>query len=197
MQRDHRQITRTEFAYQSVVLSLASGCWAKTQYPYIMPYFRERVFGNCRSLSNLELAKVNLYGMNLRGADLRNANLAFSELSNADLSQANLSGAKFENAVLLGTNLSNSFAGGADFSNTGLGGANLNGANLKNANLNRSILGCLKIGNIYGCTNMEGVIWDKSTNLDKIQGVDEINKISLDLKIRIQRESQPQLGGTL
>jgi Pentapeptide repeats (8 copies) len=102
---------------RAAVLNLAGGCGAQKPYEWMPAYFRERIFGNCRSLAFEKLEKVFLVDENLSGA----------YLSRAILSGADLSGADLSSAYLLFANLSGAHLSGADLS-----GADLSGANLKN-----------------------------------------------------------------
>lgn len=78
VKRDYDRIERLgdgNLGESAAVINLAGGCWAKKEYEQVHEYFRERVFGNCRSLQNAKLAKADLRAANLSGADLRTANL--------------------------------------------------------------------------------------------------------------------------
>lgn len=60
-------------------------------------YFRERFFGNCRSLKSAKLRNASLESAELRGANLESADLHGARLVGADLSDADLVGANFKN----------------------------------------------------------------------------------------------------
>ncbi|MBE9187026.1 pentapeptide repeat-containing protein [Microcoleus sp. LEGE 07076] len=92
------------------------------------------------SLSNLNLAGVdlncfNLSEANLSGANLTKANLEAAKLLQANLSEANLSEANLNNADLTTANLSEANLSKANLRGAKLAVANLSGANLKQANL--------------------------------------------------------------
>jgi len=151
------------------VLNLTRGCrsyneWERnaglhffTFKDQVVRYFKERVWGNCRSLEgarlvNAPLIDANLSGAYLYNADLRGANLGGTNLSDANLINANLSGANFLGANLFGANLQGAiFTHGrfrgitANFEWTNLIAAvlrdvNLSDAKLYNVDLHRATL---------------------------------------------------------
>ncbi len=144
VKRDYELIERLgsgEQGERAAVLNLVGGCWARNQFTEVLGYFRERIFGNCRSLGNAKLDNANLYFANLRRVDLQGADLSRAELSHANLSGANLMSANLSNAALWGANLS-----GVDLGETSLSGAilirvNLSGATLADTNLSDARLG--------------------------------------------------------
>jgi hypothetical protein len=170
------------------VLNLAGGCWAEKHYSWVDKYFRERRFGNCRQLYNVNLSGANLGGtdVNLSGASLYNADLSGAILSDANLSgvvlrYAKLRGAKLNdtnlsNARLFSANLSDALLDGANLSGTELGGANLSGAQFNGTNLSGASLGHANLEKAkfwhfirYGSAtpsynNMKGITWDNETN---------------------------------
>ncbi|MEG4216139.1 pentapeptide repeat-containing protein [Microcoleus sp. Pol14C6] len=92
------------------------------------------------SLSNVNLAGVdlncfNLSEANLSGANLTKANLEAAKLLQANLSAANLSQANLKGADLTTANLSEANLSKANLRGAKLAVANLSGANLKQANL--------------------------------------------------------------
>ena len=86
-------------------------------------------------LSNLNLSKAKLLGVNFFQCKLTGTNLQGADLSNADLGRANLS-----QAILKNTNLNNAYLGYADLEESDLRGANLIGANLRYAHLKNANL---------------------------------------------------------
>jgi len=164
VKRDYARINNNSTSQQEekiAVVNLAGGCWANDKFSQVPTYFRERIFGNCRTLEGVNLDKADLQGTNLSGANLSKANLSEAnldnviwkgaDLNNADLSKAtfnnaNLSGAilmgvKSEGAVFNDANLSNINFGVAKLKNASLSRANLNGAELGSADLSKAILG--------------------------------------------------------
>ncbi|NJM46862.1 MAG: hypothetical protein HC860_12490, partial [Alkalinema sp. RU_4_3] len=124
VKRDYDRIERLgngDPGERAAVLNLASGCWAEKAYEQFPVYFRERVFGNCRSLENAKLEKASLYFANLGGASFYRANL-----SGTNLDWANLSGASLNRANLSGASLNR-----ANLSRVILNRANLSGASLE------------------------------------------------------------------
>ncbi len=81
------------------VLNLAGGCWANNQYNWLPTYFRERAFGNCRSLKNVNLMNAELSNTDLSNANLVGANLVGANLRNTDLSNANLRNTDLSNFI--------------------------------------------------------------------------------------------------
>ncbi|MBD2078710.1 pentapeptide repeat-containing protein [Leptolyngbya sp. FACHB-17] len=154
VKRDYDRIERLtdgNLGERAAVNNLAGGCWAEREHNQMFPYFRERIFGNCRSLRQAKLAKANLMDANLSGADLERANL-----SGADIEYANLSGAYLMNANLSGANLSANLSG-AYLMNANLSGASLStdlsGANLSGASLSASLNGAnLRSANLSGAS---------------------------------------------
>jgi uncharacterized protein YjbI with pentapeptide repeats len=105
----------------------------------------EAVISRPLNLSNADLSKQDLRGVNfggaylretnLSGADLRGANLTGSFLERADLNGANLQKARFEGAHLIGAFLADANLTGTDLRRADLTEAVLNKANLQGANL--------------------------------------------------------------
>jgi Caspase domain/Pentapeptide repeats (8 copies) len=158
VKRDYDRIERLgngDPGERAAVLNLAGGCWAGKAHETFPVYFRERVFGNCRSLKNAKLENADLNGANLSGvylhsANLSGANLQIANLSRAYLDRANLSGARLSSADLdlsrlYKTNLSGSDLSGvglartrlhySNFSRVKLYDTDLRGADLKGSNL--------------------------------------------------------------
>ena len=81
-------------------------------------------------LTNLNLPKAKLLGVNFYQCKLTGTNLQGADLSNADLGRADLS-----QAILKNTNLNNAYLAYADLERADLRGANLSGAHLRHANL--------------------------------------------------------------
>ncbi len=86
-------------------------------------------------LSNLNLSKAKLLGVNFFQCKLTGTNLQGADLSNADLGRANLT-----QAILKNTNLNDAYLGYADLEESDLRGANLTGANLRYAHLKNANL---------------------------------------------------------
>jgi uncharacterized protein YjbI with pentapeptide repeats len=133
---------------------LTKGCKARKNYAGFFPlYFDERVFGNCRSLTGVDLAGVDLSGMSLSSVDM----------TYADLRGTNLENAQLDRAYLMGTDMR-----GANLDSTSLASANLRRANLSGANLSNSDL---------HETNMEGTILLGTnfafSDLTSLHGVEE------------------------
>lgn len=111
--------------------------------------------------------KVNLAGINLRGAELIDINLVESDLNNADLSDTNLRRANLNGAFLCKAKLS-----GVYLRDSNLNWANFRSANLTEANLGRTkalatiFIGanftgaCIEDWHINSDTNLEGIICD-------------------------------------
>jgi|GEM_PF-2300194 len=160
VKQDYNRIKQStdKLEKRAAVLGLAGGCWADRQNAATTlqlkrkrnlqapNYLRERIFGNCRLLSNAKLEKSDLSGANLSNADFSDANLSGSalqqtNLSGAELGGINLSGARLDNADLSdamlddGANLSSAYLGGANLSGAYLSGVNLSGAYLGGVNL--------------------------------------------------------------
>jgi uncharacterized protein YjbI with pentapeptide repeats len=152
-----RDSNEGEQGERAAVLDLAGGCWAQKPYPRMPAYFRERIFGNCRSLTlaNLEKARLvsaDLSNASLGGANLSGASLDGANLSGASLNDANLNGASLDSANLSGAslgiaNLSGASLNDANLSNVILDSANLSGASLNDANLNGASLGGANLSN--------------------------------------------------
>lgn len=179
--QDYRQIASSgkgDPGERAAVLDLARGCWAKKpdeeQKPYklILQYFRERSFGNCRSLDNLDLKDASLFNANLSGASLDFANLSGANLDRLDLSGASLDFANLSGAILLNANLS---------------GASLNGADFKDARF-----GCVKdpITDKNECTNLANIKWDKNTQWQGIQ--DRKKAINIPPALQKQWDKSPE-----
>lgn len=115
------------------------------------------------NLSEADLGKAQLAGVNLSRARLRKANFFEADLSKSDLSRTNL-----RKANLYGANLTEANLNRASLRKTNLGGVNLNGANLFEAFLNNSELrkadlrnADLRNANLFGAqislSNLRGV----------------------------------------
>jgi uncharacterized protein YjbI with pentapeptide repeats len=143
----------------AAAINLVAGCWVNKQYAWLPTYFRDRIFGNCRSLQSVDLSgaklnsanlsgaylvSANLSGADLSGAKLSGANLMAANLSGADLSGGNLSGAKLNSA-----NLSGAYLMTANLSSADLGSANLSGAEFLNAHLSGADLGSANLSGAY------------------------------------------------
>ena len=155
---------------RQAVTTLVKGCAAQQKRKWIPSYLAERLFGNCRPLSEASLAKAklhdaflyaanlseadlgeaNLRDANLRDANLRNANLhdanlhdanlRFADLGEANLRNANLRFADLRFAFLSFADLHNTDFRNTDFRNTNLSFTNLSDANLRIANLSNADL---------------------------------------------------------
>lgn len=191
------------------VHTLTEGCWAIDIYSNIPTYIRERLFGNCRSLSRITLIRSFLVGTNLSSvdlsyaqlldaglvstnlksallvkADLRGSRMSYINLIDADLTGANLSGSDLRAARLMGSKLD-----GADLSNVDFrDGVNLSGASLKNTNLNNVKFSCAFYKDDYGqerklsCPNLQNITWNEGTNWQGIQGWETVENIPPALK---------------
>jgi hypothetical protein len=208
VKRDYDRIERLgngNLGERASAINLAEGCWAKKEYESIHEYFRERIFGNCRSLQNANLAKAHLVGANLIDTDFRSANLSGANLgatlnvtfidgylgsvnlSGADLKDANLSGADLKGANLSGADLKGANLSGADLDSANLSGAdldsaNLSGADLRSANLERAKFNCYENINRRKCPNLKDIKWHNGTNWLGIQGWENVDNILPALK---------------
>jgi hypothetical protein len=138
VKRDYDRIERLgngDPGERAAVLNLVGGCWADKAHEKFAVYFRERFFGNCRSLENAKLEKANLNSANLSAAMLDNSNLSGANLDRASLSGAMLFGANLSRANLNSANLSGAMLDNSNLSRAILFGANLSGAILDNTNL--------------------------------------------------------------
>jgi uncharacterized protein YjbI with pentapeptide repeats len=171
VKRDYARIENSvgDEGERASTISLAGGCWAQKTYAQIPEYFRERFFGNCRSLDWAKLDKAILYNVNLSGVSLYSANLSGAKLSNTDLSgaklkDANLSGvhlfrgnlsraeiqeANLSNAIFYNVNLSNAYLSSANLSNAMLINSNLSGAYLSSTNLGGVHLDGANLGGVH------------------------------------------------
>jgi hypothetical protein len=176
VKQDYRQIESSagDQGERAAVLDLAGGCWAKEPYAWMPEYFRERIFGNCRSLDKADLEKADLTSVNLSGASLGSANLSGANLGGANLSSARLGGANLSSANLNVANLTSA----------SLEGANLSGAKLYSANLTNVWFGCFEkyITDKPGCTNLENVKWNEGTQWQYIEGWEKVKNIPPKLK---------------
>ncbi|MGI0494608.1 pentapeptide repeat-containing protein [Alkalinema pantanalense CENA528] len=151
---------------RDAVLNLVGGCWAKQQFSVtlhrqfdlleylnyleiFLNYFRERAFGNCRSLQNAKLDKADLRFASLDGADLKSANLSSANLKEVNLSGANLVSANLSNAYLGLANLSSANLISVNLSGANLVSANLSNANFWDANLSSANLGETNLSNVF------------------------------------------------
>jgi uncharacterized protein YjbI with pentapeptide repeats len=107
---------------KTAVLNLAGGCWVYDPSSLVPQYFRERMFGNCRSLQGSNLSRADLSSTNLSGANLNLANLSDTNLNLANLSDTNLNLANLRGADLISANLSRAY-----LRSTNLSGAYLEG----------------------------------------------------------------------
>jgi uncharacterized protein YjbI with pentapeptide repeats len=147
VKRDYELIERLgngDQGERAAVSNLAGGCWAAQQAPasfalyvdrFFLAYFRERVFGNCRSLAKAKLEGASLDFVNLSGADLfmanlKGADLQYSNWSGAFLNSANLSGASLHYLNLSGASLDSINLSGARITHSNWRGAKLSRANL-------------------------------------------------------------------
>jgi hypothetical protein len=73
VKRDYDRINRlnnSDPGERNAVLNLVSGCWVQKSFSApVVNYLADRMFGNCRSLSNAKLDKVSLVSENLSGAN--------------------------------------------------------------------------------------------------------------------------------
>jgi uncharacterized protein YjbI with pentapeptide repeats len=190
------------------VLNLAGGCPATIDYSWIPTYFRERVFGNCRSLSGVNLNHANLNYANLSGSELSSANLSSAQLNSTNLSSANLDYANLDGAVLFQANLSGSklvhiklsatlssanLSGAllldANLSGATLNSANLSGAILNSANLSSANLDYANLENVRfrcpssnPCNDMQNITGYENTNWKGIKGWKNVKNIPPKLK---------------
>ena len=127
---------------REAVNALIEGCHEKNQYK-LPGYVIERLFGNCRSLSQASLGKAKLSSADLRSADFRDADFRDADLRFADLRFAELTGANLISAELMSAELASAELRYADFSDANLISADLSTdlsyANLKNADLRDTI----------------------------------------------------------
>jgi uncharacterized protein YjbI with pentapeptide repeats len=191
VKQDYRRIENTQGTMEErlAVLNLVGGCHAEKQYLWMSRYFRERVFGNCRSLNraNLNGAQLNtenlsgapLYNANLRNAQLDSVILIGAHLDNADLSSADLYSSNLSDTHLNNTNLSGAFLYRANLSGAQLTNTNLNGAHFDNAILENVTFRCF--GN-NRCPNMKNIRWNKDTNWKGIKGWENVKNIPPELK---------------
>ena len=241
IKQDYERITRIDsgdLEKRAAVLNLSSGCWFEQKY-HLIPhtalrntpvlakyskYFRERIFGNCRSLQGMKLDKAILGSSNIAGADFVNASLsrtsffasdvsyAFfwdANLNEADFYSANLRQSSFWNSNLSESNLINSDLSGTSFSSANLSRAKLNNANmsgielrsanLKGANLKGVKFACLKNehrGRVTetGCPNFKDIQWDESTNWQNVQGWETVENIPLALKQQLGLNIKKVIG---
>ena len=103
----------------------------RLKHPTTQPDLSCHSFGS----SPCHPSRMNLCGINLKGADLIQSNFSGADLINADLTdalfyEAIFAGANFSGATLIGADLN-----GVDLSNTKFKGTDLSGANLISANL--------------------------------------------------------------
>ncbi|GJD22934.1 pentapeptide repeat-containing protein [Rivularia sp. IAM M-261] len=107
----------------------------------------------------VNLARINLKGVNLSNAYLPYANLEYADLSGANLYRANLTDANFYGADLSGANLYRANLTDAKFYSANLSGVNLKdanfyGADLSSANLSNAHLNGVNLSNAkFGSTN--------------------------------------------
>jgi Caspase domain/Pentapeptide repeats (8 copies) len=191
VKQDHRSIENTQGTMEErlAVLNIVGGCHAEKQYSWMSRYFRERLFGNCRSLNSAKLngAQLNtenlsaapLYNANLRNAQLNSVILIGTHLDNADLSNADLYSSNLSDTHLNNTNLSGAFLYRANLSGAQLTNTNLNGAHFDNAILENVTFRCF--GN-NRCPSMKNIRWNKDTNWKGIKGWENVKNIPPELK---------------
>jgi uncharacterized protein YjbI with pentapeptide repeats len=210
VKQDYRRIENTQGTTEQTlaVLNLAGGCPATIDYSWIPTYFRERVFGNCRSLSGVNLNHANLNYANLSGSELVNTNLSSAQLNCANLSSARLDYANLDGAVLFKANLSGSklvyiklsatlssanLSGallldanlsGATLNSANLSGAILNSANLSSANLDYANLENVRFGcpSSNPCNDMQNITGYQNTNWKGIKDWGKVKNIPPALK---------------
>jgi hypothetical protein len=191
VKQDYRRIENTQGTMEErlAVLNIAGGCHVQKRYSWMFPYFRERVFGNCRSLnrsnlSNAQLNSENLSGAQLYRADLSNAQLNSviligAHLDNVNLSTADLYKANLSDTPLNNTNLNGAYLYRANLSGAQLTDTNLNGAHFDNANLENVTFECF---NNNRCPSMKDIRWNKDTNWRGIKGWKNVKNIPTELK---------------
>jgi Pentapeptide repeats (8 copies) len=135
-------------------------------------------------LSEADLSKAQLVGVNLSSADLFRANLTMAHLTmasliSADLNEANLTGAHLSEASLLWADLFEANLSGADLSNADLAGANLTRADVSKANLSGGHLTRAQLvrtnftgANLMGCRVYGISAWDL-----RLEGAEQKNLI--------------------
>ena len=106
-------------------------------------------------LSNADISRAYLYGVDLNGAILRNANLKGANLCNANLVKADLRGADLKGTDLMLADLSEADIRYADLSETNVKWTNLTGAKLEGIRLHKArfyqvILADVNLGEVYG-----------------------------------------------
>ncbi|MCM3268656.1 pentapeptide repeat-containing protein [Paenibacillus elgii] len=109
---------------------------------------KELEFKGVTSLTNLliengnrlDLSGLNLRGAQLQGADLREVNLQNSDLQGANLERANLEGANLQGANLQGCNFKEANLMGADLSYSDFRRTNLSQADLRGTTWNGAAL---------------------------------------------------------
>jgi uncharacterized protein YjbI with pentapeptide repeats len=165
VKQDYHRIENTKGTAEErlAVLNLAGGCYSKRQYSWMPTYFRERVFGNCRSLDEVNLNGASLDNVNLSGASLYHANLSGASLYSANLSSTNLQIANLSGASLYSANLSGVAGSDVNLSGAALNGVNLSGANLLIANLSGASLGGVNLTHtfLHG-VNLSGADLDRA-----------------------------------
>ncbi|MEL6439579.1 MAG: pentapeptide repeat-containing protein [Cyanobacteria bacterium J06621_8] len=138
------------------------------------------------NLFNANLSSANLFNTNLINANLTNANLSNAIIYNANLFNANLSNAKLGNAELHNSYLRDAVLIDANLTNAKLTLADLTDANLSNANLKNADLSNANLTNVnFISTNLEGVIWNDSTDWSNAQGLGSAFNIPEALKQKI------------
>jgi hypothetical protein len=201
VKRDYDRIERLgngDQGERAAVLNIAGGCWAGEAYDKIPVYFRERVFGNCRSLDSAKLDHASLDNVDLRGGSLNNANLDNANFSHSDLRGAGLGGAnlhgasldqsKLSRAILIRANLGDAILILSDMSDVHLDVANMSGAMLGYANLSNATFGCSEYkddkGNLRDdeCSNLKNIRWNEKTNWQGVQGWETVENIPPALK---------------
>jgi len=120
----------SRYEEKQAVEALVRGCQENQYFNWLPDYLTERIWGNCRFLTEAPLEE----------ADLSNADLVFANLRHANLDSANLSGANLSGAFLNGANLSNADLSFTVFNLADLRYANLSNTDLSSASLNYAIL---------------------------------------------------------
>lgn len=139
----------TTLIHQSIEY-LTGGCKLRKNYAGWFPlYIDERVFGNCRSLTGINLSGVDLSGVSLSSVDITNSNLRGVNLERSELNKAyfmgsDLSGANIQSATLQSTDFQRANLSGTNFTNSDLRNANLEGAVLFGTNFSHVSLSEIK-----------------------------------------------------
>lgn len=118
------------------------------------------------NLSDFNLRKFNLAGVNLKEATLNGTDFTEANLARVNLKEANLLGAKFINANLQGANLKETILSDCNFSGADLRGANLKEVKFRNADFTKADLRGVDLHQaIIQGGNFKGAIVDHTTLL--------------------------------